>query len=358
MKRFFRGFMVLSVIASAFILSGFDFSSADVQKVKQRSEIDSKYKWRLEDIYPDTIAWQADFDLLQSRMGELEKYKGRLGESAETLLECLALEDTLNIILGRLYVYAFMKQHEDTRISEYQLLGSKIVALDAKFSSIASYIDPEMLQIPTDKLRGFVDSEPGMETYRFYIEDLIRSKEHILSPEEERILALAGNATGGTRNIFQMMYSADIKFPTITDPDGNQIQLSRQRLAEILKNPNRDYRREAHREYNEAQFAYFNSFGAILSSTVNNNWFYTQARHYNSCLESSLDGDNIPPVVLTNLIDAVNANLAPLHKWMSIRKRISWASTSFTVTTPRFRWSPKPIKKFPMKKPPGSWRRL
>jgi len=294
----------------------------EVQKAQQRSEIDDKYKWSLKDIYPDTIAWQADFDLLQSRMGELENYRGRLGESAETLYACLALEDSLNIVLGRLYVYAFLKQDEDTRISEYQQLGSKIAALDTRFGSIASYINPEILQIPTEKLLGFVDSNPGLETYRFYIEDLIRSKEHILSPEEEKILALAGSATGGTRNIFRVMYNADIKFPAITDPDGNEIQLTRQRFSEIMKNPNRDFRREAHIVYNEAQFAYFNSFGAILSSTVNNNWFYAQSRHYNSCLESSLDGDNIPPVVLTNLIDAVNANLAPLHKWMSIRKRI------------------------------------
>jgi oligoendopeptidase F len=119
-----------------------------------------------------------------------------------------------------------------------------------------------------------------------------------------------------------MMYEADVKFPTITDPEGNQIEITRQRIQEIMKSPDRDFRREASKKYNEALYAYFNSFGAILGSTVNNNWFYAQARNYNSCVEASLDSDNIPPAVLTNLIDAVNANFAPLHKWMSIRKRI------------------------------------
>jgi oligoendopeptidase F len=322
MKRILMGVIVLSVVVSALVLSGFDFSSADVQKARQRSEIDDKYKWRLEDIYADTAAWQADFDLLQSRMGELEKYKGKLSESAETLFECLSLQDSLNIILGRLYVYAFMKQDEDTRISEYQQLGSKIGALNSQFGSIEAFINPELLQMSDEKLRGFVDSDPRMEIFRFYIEDLIRSKEHILSPEEERILALAGNATQGTKNIFRMMYNADIKFPTITDPDGNEFEITRQRYYEIMKHSNRDYRREAHQKYNESQLDYFNSFGAILASTINNNWFYAQARDYNSCLEVSLDSDNIPPAVMTNLIDAVNANFAPLHKWMSIRKRI------------------------------------
>ncbi|UCC80955.1 MAG: oligoendopeptidase F [Candidatus Zixiibacteriota bacterium] len=322
MKRVLIGAVVLSVVVFAFVVSGFDFSTAEVQKARQRSEIDDKYKWSLEDIFADTAAWQADFDLLQSRMGELENYKGRLGESAETLYECLSLQDSLNIILGRLYVYAFMKQDEDTRISEYQQLGGKIMTLNTQFGSIESYINPEILQMPDEKLRGFVDSDSRMETYRFYIEDLIRSKEHILSPEEEKILALAGNATQGTKNIFRMMYNADIKFPTITDPDGNEIEITRQRFQEIMKHSNRDYRREAHKKYNEAQLGYFNSFGAIMASTINNNWFYAQARKYNSCLEVSLDSDNIPPAVLTNLIDGVNANFAPLHKWMSIRKRI------------------------------------
>ncbi|UCE65014.1 MAG: oligoendopeptidase F [Candidatus Zixiibacteriota bacterium] len=322
MKRVLIGAVVLSVVVFALVVSGFDFSMADVQKARQRSEIDDKYKWNLEDIYADTIAWQADFDHLQSRMGELENYKGRLGESTETLYECLSLQDSLNIILGRLFVYAFLKQDEDTRISEYQQLGGKIMALNTQFGGIESYIDPEILEIPTEKLRSFLDSDERMEVYRFYIEDLIRSKAHILSSEEERILALAGNATNGTRNIFRMMYNADVKFPTIIDPDGNEIEITRQRFQEIMKHPNREFRREAHQKYNEAQLSYFNSFGAILASTINNNWFYAQARNYNSCLEVSLDSDNIPPAVLTNLIDAVNANFAPLHKWMAIRKRI------------------------------------
>ena len=322
MKRNFMGGFLSGAFVSALVLGSFSISSADIQKARQRSEIDDKYKWSLEDIYSDTIEWQADFDRLQNQMPELEKYKGKLGESAATLYECLSLQDSLNIILGRLFVYAYMKQDEDTRISAYQELGSKIRALNSKFGSIESFIDPEILEIPDVKLIGFVDSDERLETYRFYIEDLIRSKQHILSPEEERILALAGNATAGTRNIFSMTYYADVQFPTIIDPDGNEIQITRQRFQEIMKSPNRDFRREAHKKYNEALYAYFNAFGAILASTVNNYWFYAQARNYDSCLAKELDNYNIPPAVIANLINAVNSNFAPLHKWMSIRKRI------------------------------------
>ncbi len=322
MKKIVSGAVLLSMAVAIVVLFSAGFASAEVKQIPQRSEIDSKYKWNLEDIYADTVAWQADFDKLQSQMSGLEKYKGNLGESADNLLKCLSLQDSLNIILGRLYVYAFMKQDEDTRISEYQQLGGKIAGLNSQFGSIESFINPEILEMPSDKLIGFVNSDKKLEPYRFYIEDLIRSKKHILSPGEERVLALAGSATDASRNIFRMMYNADVKFPAITDENGEEIQLTRERFYEIMKSPDRDVRRTAHQKYNEAYNAYFNSFGAILASTVNKNRFYAQARHYNSAVELSLDGDNIPVSVLTNLIAAVNANLAPLHKWTSIRKRI------------------------------------
>jgi oligoendopeptidase F len=176
-----------------------------------------------------------------------------------------------------------------------------------------SFVGPEILEIPNGKLMGFLESHKGLREYDFYLRDLIRSKEHILSPAEENILALAGDATGGTKDIFRMLYYADIKFPTITDENGDKIE---------LKSPNREVRRNASKAFNEAYELYFNTIGAALTSTVKNNWFYAQARNYNSAMEHTLDGNNIPTSVVNGLVEAVNANLGPLHKWMSIRKKV------------------------------------
>ena len=296
-------------------------ASAEVKKIPQRSEIGEKYKWELDDIYPDTIAWTAEYERLKAGMGGLDAFKGKLGESAETLYYCLKMQDSLNIILGKLYVYAFMKQDEDTRLSEYQELGGKISSLNAQFASIESYINPEILEIPDAKLLDFLKTFSGLREYEFFLENLIRSKKHVLSPAEENILALAGNATDGTEDIFSMMYYADIKFPTITDENGDQIELTRERYYEILKSPDREVRKNASQAFNGAYQKYFNTFGATLSTKVKDDWFYAQARKYSSSLEHSLDDDNIPESVVTGLIDAVNANLAPLHKWVALRKK-------------------------------------
>ncbi|MEE9552990.1 MAG: oligoendopeptidase F [candidate division Zixibacteria bacterium] len=314
--------IALPVILAALIMGMAATALAEVKKVPQRSDVDDNYKWKLEHIYADTVAWLADYEVLQSRMNELETYKGRLGESADILYECLQLQDELNIILGKLYVYANMKQDEDTRISEYQQLGGKIGALDSRFMATESYIGPEILEIPSEKLMDFLSSHKGLKEYSFYLEDLIRTKKHILSPAEESILALAGDATGGTKDIFRMLYYADIKFPTVVDENGDEIELTRQRYSEILKSPNREVRRNASKAYNKAYEIYFNTIGAALTSKVKINWFYAQVRKYNSALAHTLDDNNIPPSVVTGLVDAVNANLAPLHKWMSIRKKV------------------------------------
>ncbi len=321
MRKFGLSVSMTMILTALLFIGSAIPSYGEVKKIPQRSEIDNKYKWKLEHIYPDTLAWLADYDLFKSRMGELEKYKGKLGDSAESLYGCLSLQDSLNIILWKLYVFAFMKQDEDTRIPEYQQLGGKVASINAQFGAMESFIDPEMLEIPDDKLKDFLESHDSLKTYKFYLENLIRSKEHILSPEEENILALAGNATGGTKDIFRMLYYADVKFPTVTDENGDEIELTRERYREILESTNRDVRRDASKAYNEAYTKYFNTLGAALATTAKNNWFYAQARNYNSCLEHSLDNDNIPTSVVTGLVEAVNANLEPLHKWMSIRKR-------------------------------------
>ncbi len=313
---------IISLAMFVFFSGMVKTASADVQKVRQRSEIDGKYKWKLDDIYRDTLAWQADYDIVKSRMGELENFKGKLGESSKTLYKCLSLKDSLNIILGRLYVYANMKSDEDTRVSEYQELGGKIGALNAQFGSVESFVGPEILAIPDDKLKKFLKSDRNLDVYQFYIENLIRSKAHILSPEEENILALSASATRGPGNIFGMLNNADIKFPSITDEKGQEIELTRERYGQLLQSTDRRVRLDASKAYNETYLKYFNTLGATLNASVNDDWFLAQARKYNTCLEHSLDDDNIPPAVFASLIEAVNANFAPLHKWASIRKRI------------------------------------
>jgi oligoendopeptidase F len=295
--------------------------TAEVQKIPQRSDINDKYKWRLQDIYADTLKWENDFNRLQSEMGVIEQCQGKLDQSAENLFKCLTLRDSLDNLMDRLYVFAFLKKDEDTRISQFQELANRVSALRASYSEIKSFIEPEILAIPADKLENFLNGDKNLAIYKFYVDNTIRMKPHILSAPEESILALARLATRGPSNIFDMIDNADIKFAKVKDEKGNEIELTHERYYKLLLSPNRDVRRNASMAYNEGYINYLNTLGATLGASVNDDWFYTQARKYKTSLEQAIDGDNISVSVFDNLINTVDANLAPLHKWTSIRKR-------------------------------------
>jgi oligoendopeptidase F len=311
----------LVTMAAVILLVGATAARTQESKIPQRSDIASQYKWRLQDIYPDTIAWQADFNRLQSQMSRLDAFEGELGQSADNLYQCLALRDSLSNILDRIYVYAYLKRDEDTRISQFQELADRASTLSAHFGETASFIRPEIISISDSTLETFLNSNDKLKLYEFYIEDIIRLKAHILSPGEESILAMARIATRGPSNIFDMIDEADIKYPAVKDEHGKKIQLTKERYYKLLESSDRQVRREASKAYNESYLTYVNTLGATLGSSVNDDWFVAEARDYKSTLARDLDGDSIPISVFTNLIATVDSNLAPLHKWTALRKK-------------------------------------
>ncbi|MCP4706458.1 MAG: oligoendopeptidase F, partial [candidate division Zixibacteria bacterium] len=222
-----------------------------------------------------------------------------------------------------------LKSDEDTRVGEYQEMYQRVGSLRSLFSQSTSFIEPEILGMENDKLMSFLDKSERLAVYRFYIEDIIRQKAHILSPEMEDLLAQVSTIARAPRQIFTMMDDADIKFDNVTDENGNEVELTRGRYSQILESTNRKLRKEASDTYEFTYLDYENALGACLSSSVTKDWFYTKARGYNTCLENKLDGDNIPTEVFHNLIETVNNNLAPLHKYVSLRKKAMGVDTLF-----------------------------
>ncbi len=302
---------------------------AQVQEAPTRDQIKDQDKWNLTDFYPSDSVWEKELEALKGRIGDITKYEGKLGESAANLASCLMLNDTLGMKAHRLYVYAALSLDSDNRVSKYQELRDRAYALYAQIGQATSYIEPEILKIPDTTLRSFMDKNPGLAVYRFYLEDILRRKSHIRDQEVEEVLALAGDATAGPSRIFTAIEDADIKFPNIKDENGKEIELTQGRLGQILESPNRDYRRRASEAYNETYKKYANAMSASLSSSVNVDLFYTKVRGYKSCLERSLDGDDIPVDVFQSLVKAVNDNLEPLHKYISLRKKALGVDTLF-----------------------------
>ncbi len=304
-------------------------SIAQVQEAPTRDQIEDQYKWNLADFYPSDSAWEKALEALKGRIGDITRYEGKLGASAANLAGCLALNDTLSMNAHRLYVYAALNLDSDNRVGKYQEYSSRAYGLYAQIGQATAFIEPEILKIPDATLRSFVEKDPQLAVYHFYLQDILRRKNHIRSQEVEEVLALAGDATNGPTKIFTAMEDADIKFPNIKDDKGNEIELTQGRMGQIMESPDRDFRRRASEAYNETYKKYANAMSASLSSSVNVDVFYTKARGYNSCLERGLDGDSIPVSVFHNLVKAVDDNLAPLHKYISLRKKALGVDTLF-----------------------------
>jgi len=306
---------------TAFLLAQANSFAQSTQQ-QERSEISDTYKWKTGDVFASDQEWEKKFEQLKSRIGELDKYHGQLGVSADILLQCLQTRDQLEILAGKLSLYASIKSDEDTRITRYQAYREEISGLQVELNQKKSFIQPEVLAIPEERLRKFVQENEALHTYHHYLDDLLRSREHVLSPEGEQLLALSGDMSRTPYQIFSMFNNADIKFPQVKDETGTEMELTKGNFFVLMKSPDRQVRKEVFTAMYQTYQQWINTLSASLSGAIKRNIFYARARHYNSAREAALDEDYIPLQVYDNVIQTVNNNLTPLHQYMQLRQDI------------------------------------
>ncbi len=287
----------------------------------KRSEIDGKYKWKLEDIYDSHEKWEEDFAEVKVLGGEIAKYAGTLGQSANNLQECLNLRDDILSIIDNIYVYARMKRDEDNSEPMYQALTDRASTLSTEISSALSFIVPELISISEDKINGFIESNDKLKVYEQFIKEVIRQKQHILSDKEEKIIAMSYEIASTPKDVFTMLNNADIKFPFVKDEEGNEIELTKGRYITLLESHDRSVREGAFHALYDTYKKQKNTIAASLAGNVKADRFYAAIRSYGSALEASLDDDNIKVDVYDNLISTVNSNLSLLHRYLRLRKK-------------------------------------
>ena len=287
-----------------------------------REDIEEIYKWNLADIYNSAEDWENDFNSVKDNLGNYKKFIGKLGQSAEQLLNCLKFDDEMGIKLERLYLYTMLAKDSDLRVGKFQSMDERIKSLYSQVSTVSSFIKPELLKIPDQKLNELISSIEELKLYKHSIEDLLRRKSHTLSKEEEEILALAGELTPTSYNVFSMFTNADMKFPLVKDETGKENQLSHGRFYAAMYSADRDYRERSFRSYFKPFVDYSNTLSVLFSASLKSNIFEAKARKYNSAREAALDRNNIPVSVYDNLVKTVNDNLSPMYRWAALKKKI------------------------------------
>lgn len=293
-----------------------------VKELPLRSEIDDEYKWDLEDIYNSDEEWEKDFKKVEELLEKVGDYQGRLVSSGKVLLKGLDLIMDIQEVVSRLYAYAHMRQDEDTSNQTYQALFNRAQTLYNRVASTTSFMVPEILTLSREEVERYIEDTKGLELYRHLLDNTLRQKEHYLSASEERLLAMAGDVTQGPDNIFSMLNNADLTFPMIKNEEGEEVRLTHGRYIEFMQSKNRRVREDAFKGLYSKYAEFINTFSTTLSTAVKGHIFYARARKYNSALEASLDDDNVPVAVYNNLINTVKENLEPMHRYISLRKRI------------------------------------
>ena len=292
------------------------------KKLKNRKEIDKNYKWNIEAMYPNKEKWDEDITAVLEATEKFSAYQGHLTENAKTFAAALRDKDDIWQKLERAYVYARMKLDEDNRVSEQQSMHDKVNTVIAKVSAAMSFMTPEMLSAPSETLLDFIKEEPSLKHYEFLIRDLLREKEHVLTKEEENILAQLSEVTDSTHTIFTMLNNADMRFGEITDEDGDKVELTHGNYINYMESHDRRVREEAFNHMYEAYKALINTISTTYSYNVKTDVVGARIRHYESARASALSGGNIPETVYDNLVSVVNEYLPCLHKYIDLRKKV------------------------------------
>ncbi len=298
------------------------FSSLQITASNDRNEIEDKYKWDLSDLYPTVDDWEASLEELKGRLGEITRYKGKLGESSSNLLQ--TFDSYYDIIKDyyRLTIYASRMRDQDLNISENAALAQQASTLGTKLTEAASYIDPELLTIGESKLHEFIKSEPGLAKYKMAIDDVLRNQKHTLNESEEQILASYSLVSGNSYNVFSIFNNAEKPAPEIELSTGETAELTSSGYTKYRTVPNREDRAKVFKAFFESYGDFEMTIGENLTGHVKGQYVQSKVRNFESTLEASLNNNNIPTSVYSNLIDEINNSLPTLHRYLKLKKKM------------------------------------
>lgn len=293
-----------------------------VKKLPARSEIKVEDTWRLEDIFSTDKAWEKEFQEVQSLIPGVVAFQGKLAESANQLYEALQSQDKLLERISKLYTYAHMRYDQDTTNSFYQGMDGRIKSLYSQVASALAYIVPEILSIDESRLQSFLNEKEELKLYEHSLEEINLQRPHVLSAEQEAMLAEAGEVMSASSNTFGMLNNADLEFPSIKDENGEEVEITHGRFIRFLESSDRRVREEAFKAVYDTYGKFKNTFSSTLSGQVKKDNFYAKIRKYDSARHAALAGNNIPETVYENLVKTINDNLPLLHRYINLRKKV------------------------------------
>src|SRR5215203_6581337 len=299
--------------------------------LRERAQIEDRYKWNLHTIFPDWQAWDTAYAELDTKIGQFAALQGTLAGGADRLLAALELRDAIGQLSYKVWYFASLWYDQDQRDNELNAKRQQVQILFAKAAQASAWFDPELLTIPLATVQAWLDTSTALAVYRFAVEDLYRQQEHVLDDKGEHLLSLASRFSSAPNDAYASLSTADLKSPTITLPGGASANLTYgQYRALLATNRSQEDRAAAFGAFHKTYQATANTYAALYNAVLQRDWFYAQARGYKSMLEAALHGNNIPTAVVDNLVSQAKAGAAPLHRYHRLRRRVLGLSSYHT----------------------------
>ena len=295
---------------------------AETKRIPERSEIAEQDKWAIHDIYATDELWEADLQKAKDLIPTVSAFAGKLGGSAQNLLDYMKLTEEIAVLADALGNYAMRRSDEDARVSKYQAIVGSLMSTYVALEAASSFSTPEIMAISDETMEKFYAELPELERYRRYLNNIRRRRAHVLTPAEEKLLAAAGEMANAPDTIYGMFNDADVTFPDAIDSEGNHHPLSQGTYISYMESSDRALRKSAFENLYRTYGSYKNTISAILSAQVKQLQFFADARKYSSAMEASLDATNVPTTVYTNLIEAVHKNMDKMYRYVALRKKL------------------------------------
>ncbi len=292
-------------------------------KIVKREEIDQKYKWNLNDIYENWGEWEADLIKAKKIMEEIPKYRGKIKNDPKIFAELVAMENELSKITDKIYLYPYLMRDLDSTDELASKRLQEIMAIYTQYSATVAWINPEILEIPKEKMIKWIDENKELEEHRFHIMELYRLQGHVLDAEKEKLLSYYGQFMGAPGDIYKELTTSDIKWNEIELSTGEKTKVTNAVYSKILStNKNQEDRKKAFEALYTAYENNQNTYAAIYRSILQKSYATVQARGYDSTLSKALEGNNIPVEVYENLIKVTRENTQPLQRYVNLRKKL------------------------------------
>lgn len=291
-----------------------------MEKVLERSEVKKEDTWDVESIYRSIKDWQEDYDDCRSKITNLEEQKDTFLKDSKHFKDFILLSDNVERQLEKIYVYANLRNNEDTANTTYQELLGKGLNLYQEYSEKTNFVVPLILKEDKKKIESFIDSEEELAPFRHTIEDILRYQGHNLSEVEEKVIAAYNTVLSSASKTADMLMDADMRFGNIKDEDGRKVELTQSNYGIYLRSNDRRVRKDAFEKMNQVFGSFKNTLTSTLESTIKCNSTTARLKNFHSSLELSLFENNIPVSLYHNLISVVHNNLEPLYKYFNIKK--------------------------------------